>query len=1342
MTYSQSWPLSAAQYGIWLGQHINPTNPIYNAGEYIEIHGSIDLTLFKAAIHQTLHEAEALRVRFIVEGDEPRQIIRPLDDWNVYVTDISHEPDAQSIAMAWMHDNLQTSIDLTSDALFTQAVFKLAPDRFLWYQRIHHIAADGFGFVLIAQRVATIYTALLQNKSCDSGAFRSLKQVIDEDQAYQTSSQYEQDRAFWMAYLADRPEPVSLTERPALMAHHWLRQTADISQPEMEGLQEIAGYFGAKWPDIIIAATAIYLHHHTKASELILGLPVMGRLGSVSLRIPSMVMNIVPLPITIQPDMMLADLMQQITHTLREIRPHQRYRYEQLRRDMKLVGGTRRLFGPVINIMPFDRYLRFGEYHGVTHNVSAGPVEDLSINVNTNPADNGLHISFDGHPDCYRIDDLAAHLQGFHTLLTGLSHTPQEMVQNLQVNSLRRKSTGIETFSTKQTLSPSILDGGPLPHLLPSILDRFREQVQHHADKITLQHNQHQVSYEYLLQRAQDIASALINLHINPGALVAIMLPRGIQAIEAILGVLFAGAGYLPIDPEGPEERNTTILNDAKPDVLITTTQYNQHAKQPISHVLELDTMTLSAADYSLVHIDKDMLAYVMYTSGSTGIPNGVMIPHGALASFVTGATERYDITPEDRVLQFAPLHFDASVEELFLTLCVGARLIVRNDEMLNSIQQLLQACAKHHITVLDLPTAFWHELAYSVSNDTTAIPPNLQTIIIGGEAALPEYVKRWCQTAPSSLKLLNTYGPTETTVVATVATLTAQTLTETQVPIGQPLPGMCAVIIDDQGHVVVPGEVGELYLIGDGVSQGYINRPNLNTDRFVIMQQLPGSPRAYRTGDLVQQQTDGQLVFIGRVDHELKISGHRIDPIEIETTLLQYPGIREVAVIGQKLPHKTVLSAYIVTEQPPTRAKLRHHLQSRLPAVMIPTTFIYVEQLPKTPTGKIDRTALQSHYQPNTETVDTLPSTRYEHKIWQVFRDMLGIQVSTQDDFFELGGQSLQAIQIANRLSVAFGCEIPVTSIFRYPTIAELACEVEDIVTKTSGHIGTNIQTGNTLNPQDLGILLPISSRGSHIPLFCMHPAGGISWSYFALAKYLGDTHPIYGLQARGLRQPEQLPKSIAEMARDYLDHVRAVQPQGPYHLLGWSIGGIIAHTMATQLQHMGEEVALLVLLDTHLHQTRPSHLTPEQEALTALLHIAGCDGRPYEDKPYDRVTVRTILQSAGSPLASLSDDTFSALIDVVINNIALAHAASLDQFRGNILFFTAAQEQIDSGRPHASWQAYITGSVHNIDIHCTHPEMIQAEAMAVIGPVVSTKLQEAQHQQHSYSGDIDSGY
>ncbi|WP_412076320.1 amino acid adenylation domain-containing protein [Streptomyces xanthophaeus] len=469
----------------------------------------------------------------------------------------------------------------------------------------------------------------------------------------------------------------------------------------------------------------------------------------------------------------------------------------------------------------------------------------------------------------------------------------------------------------------AVLDGGPAISPAPRVLDRFDAQVAAGAERIALVHGERRMTYGQLALAVALRADELAREGAGPGRLVAVSRPRGTDAVVGLLAALRTGAAYLPLDPAAPPARNASILADCTG---------SEVAPAEGESVLPGDGVPEDAA-------------YVIYTSGSTGTPNGVVVGHGALAQFVTGAGERYGITAEDRVLQFAPLHFDASVEEIFLSLGSGARLVLRDEEMLD-VPGLLAGCEEHGITVLDLPTAYWHELAHALAAGIATLPPTLRTVVIGGEAALPERVAQWCRAVDGErVRLLNTYGPTEATVVATVADLSGYE--GGPVPIGEPLPGVRAAVVD-----------GELWLLGGALAHGYLGRPELTGRRFAAL----GGERAYRTGDLVTVRPDGQLGFQGRADDEVKINGHRVDPASVESVLTSHPWVREAAVVPRESPDGGKrLVAFVFADEGVSTGELRELLRAELPAAAVPGTLtLMAGPLPRTSSGKIDRKSLR----------------------------------------------------------------------------------------------------------------------------------------------------------------------------------------------------------------------------------------------------------------------------------------------------------------------------------------------------------------------------------------------
>jgi nonribosomal peptide synthetase MxcG len=1318
-------PTSSAQYGIWMGQQMVPDSPSYLTAEAIELRGSLDIEALRASITAILDHCQTLHMRFEMNTEGLWQW--PQTAATVLEThDFRDQADPEAAAWAWARQSLSTVCRPTEDALYRTALLQLADARHLWYFQVHHIALDGYGYGMVCQAVAARYSAIVSGQPAPTLPDWSLDKVLEAERTYKTNGKFERDKAFWTRHL--QHAPASAVVAPAQdFSDEVLRHGKRLSREEVAVLEQAAKQCGQDWGNWMLAAIGLWLARQSGQQNLTFGLPVMNRLGTPAISIPCMAMNIVPMSVYIDPGQDMQTISQQLADSLRTIRPHLYYRYGWIRGDLGLLEIQKHLFNQAVNIMPFDRHAPFTGLESTIHPISAGPVKDLNISVF---ALNGeWQLLLEANPNAYSSERLA-------TLHQDLSHWLNQLaVQPPQA-----------------ALTPFLQDLPPLSLLRGAPLSEPPQSVLHHLYKTTFKSPTHialewqdatngpqTLTYQALLHQVIQMAERLQANGLQPQQRVVILLPRSPEAIIAILATLWAGGCYVPLDPLGPSARLEMVLSAAGPQQVITRQAW-AHAVGTLRTLCldELDEQDLQQTGLSAIFtnhalarpvpVNPEDPAYLLYTSGSTGKPNGVLMSHGALAHFVTSTGQLYQIDARDRVLQFAPLHFDASIEEIFLSLCHSATLVLRTDEVLDSISTFTGFLQQARISVLDLPTAYWHELAFAM---TPALAADLSTVrltIIGGEAALAERARRWQSLLPASV-LLNSYGPTEASVIATTAILSGPGAVwngSDSVPIGLPRPGVQAMIVDERLYPVAVGLPGELLLCGAALALQYDQNDALTEQRFVVPRVHASagedfSLRAYRTGDLVQL-AQGQLHFLGRLDHEVKISGLRIDPAEVENALLANPAVQEVAVVAlPRKPTGVALAAFIVCadqraqSKPPDnhrQAELRQQLATVLPEAALPDHWYFLTTLPRNLNGKIDRKQLATLVA--TKPAATLPdASLMEQKIMQVWLEVLGVMPEDiHSNFFDLGGKSLQAIQVSTKLGQLLQREIALSALFTHATVQALAKALSAPV----AHRAPSDNTSQAFAP-----MLTIQ-QGAHPALFCLHPAEGLAWCYLGLARHLPGV-AIYGLQAT---TDTGLPETFEAMVDDYVASIRAQQAHGPYRFMGWSLGGALAQAIATRMHQLGEQVELVALMDSYPAPAFTGWREPTlHDALITLLSVTGEVEAETPEAIYQR------LLRPGSPLASIGREALERLGATALHGMQLFRTSQTPRYNGDLLLFQASQREAHAPQP-SSWLPYLEGRLDCVVVNCNHFGMSDPAPMAAIGQVLAERLLKNQSVEH----------
>ena len=1304
-----SRPLTEAQEGLWYAQRVDPRNPIFNTGQWVELRGALDRGAFASAVERAVAESPALTIRVVETAEGVEQQVRDGATVSLAVVDLTVGPgDPLARARAWMASDMRRPRDPRRDSLVDEVLLVLGDDHHVWYQCIHHLVIDGYGTALITRRVAELYSALIGTGEAGP-ALGSYQAVLDEDAAYRASPRRDAERDYWQRTLAGAVPARSLADDAALSDHDAHRTAVALSDDVTRGVKALAAAADVPWPDAIVTLVAAYIARHTGNDDVVLGVPYMARLGTPAARVPAMVMNVIPARLPVDEDRPLVELVADHARVLRTGRRHGRYRGEQIRRDLGLVGPNTRLHGPLVNVLPFDEPLAFAGLAASIHRLGTGPVDDITITFWGASGGETLTLEIEANPRLHAATVCETHatrLAGFleraadaPTLAAVRTLTPAEQARwVVAVNDTRRDVpdvTLVDLIEATMRRAPSA----------PALTDGDRALSYAEFDALTAR-----------------VGDALASHGVVRGDIVAVAMPRSIERSIALVGVLRAGAAYLPIDTDLPGARIASMFDSAKPRCVVVGARDlpnvpSAPARVSIEQLVAGHGASRGDANGQRARPEPADAAYVIYTSGSTGVPKGVLVEHRAIVNRLEWMREHYAFDDGDRILQKTPFTFDVSVWELFLPFIAGGVSVIAPPDAHRDPLQLASIIREQRITT----THFVPSMLDVFLADPASRGLEIRRVFCSGEA-LPAHLRDRFHAIVRG-ELHNLYGPTEAAVDVTYWEA-GPSDRSAPVPIGFPVWNTRMYVLDGRLRPLPPGVAGRLFIAGVQLARGYVGRDDFTRERFVNDPFVSGE-RMYDTGDVAAWRDDGALVFLGRSDHQVKIRGQRVELQEIEAALLAVPGVASAAVIARANAGSVhSLVGYVVPARDTSLddAALRAALDDRLPGHMIPDAFVLLDALPVTSNGKLDRAALPTPARGDRPGSGRHPSTPSERRVAELFQSLLKEAgrpvdvIHADDDFFRLGGHSLLAARLMIRVREACGHELGIGALFANPTVERFARLIDGLA--------------SDVNPsRDLGLEVLIRLDGpateAQAPLFCVHPAGGISWCYAGLARTLGAARAVYGLQARGLSDASALPASLDEMADHYIAAMRSVQPHGPYHLAGWSIGGIVAQAMGVRLRDAGENVAPIVLLDAYpSDRWRNEDEAPADAALRAVLLIAGFDPAALGLTRPTAAEVIAFLRDAGHPLATLSDDALHGVMRVVAHNNALVRKYEQRRFDGTLLHFRAARDHAGTDISPGEWLPY-AAELRTFDVDALHAHMT--------GPAASRAVAERLSHWHS---------
>lgn len=1020
--------------GVWFAQAFDPTSPVYNVGGYVEMRGQLDLVSFESALRAVVAQTDALHIRIVETSEGPRQQFAPQADWAFPILDVTADSDPQKSAEAWMLADLDSAVDLTRDQLFGFAIFRVAQERFFWYLRYHHIALDGFAASLIIRRVAERYTAMrfgveLPGPEGSSSCF----DLYDADDEYRTSVHYVRDRTYWKERLADYPPPATLSGRPPIRCRNSIRATDEVQASDGAVLRARCQELRISLFDFMVGVTLVYLHRLTGRNDLCIGLPVSARMGRSMRKTVGMCSNILPLRLALEAGVPMADLFTQVSGGIRQLLRHERYRLEDLRRDMGLNPDEPEPYGVSVNFMAFDHDLRVEGNRAPIHSLRNGPINDLAVIIHDRGEGAELRFGLAANPVRYDPQQVDAHLARLLTLVKRCATArPDVRVCDIDVLSAQERHQLLVDWNATEADYPTE----------ETVSQLFEAQVKRSPEAVAVVYEGQSLTYRELNERANQLARYLRRIGITPGELVGLCLERSQEVVVGVLAILKAGGTYLPLDPAYPRDRLAFMLEDSGTSVVLIQTSLDIFTNDVWQTVrLDADARAIAKEDRgNLKQTAKpEDLAYVLYTSGSTGKPKGVEIPHQALTNFLWSMRAEPGFSECDVLLAITTLSFDISGLELLLPLIVGGRIELADSAVTADPFRLRAQIEKVKPSVIQATPATWRMLI-----DAGWTGSDRLTALCGGEALSKDLANELLDRVGA---LWNMYGPTETTIWSSAQRIRRS---DPEISVGRPIANTEMYILDSDLNPVPVEVPGELFIGGAGLARGYRNRPDLTAERFLPH---PFSDRTeeriYRTGDLALYRQDGKIIHLGRLDHQVKLRGYRIELGEIESALLKHArAMQALVVVREDRPGDRYLAGYVIPAEGehPVYSELCEHLRSELPDYMVPQALVVLDAYPLTPNGKIDRKALPAPRRggPVNRLPGRAPSNPTEKALAEIFCEVLGVpEVGIHDDFFALGGHSLLAVELIVKVGRKFNVNLPLQILFEGATIAALAEQV-----------------------------------------------------------------------------------------------------------------------------------------------------------------------------------------------------------------------------------------------------------------------------------------------------------
>ena len=1245
----QFLPLSADQYRVWFLHQLTPDLVHFNINFAFRVKGEFDPAVFKRSLNAVVGRHEALRTTFVCHGDMPQLAIRDTLALEVPVHDLRDMPAAEreeQARRAMQVLSLQP-FSLSQGPLLRATIYRVEDAQWLVLFTIHHIVADYDSLKIITRDVFHFYNR--ERGTVQAGALEPLPVQYADYAWWQNermkAGEYLKQLAYWKEQLGgeipvlrmpmDRPRQAVVANRGAIVRH-------DFGRELTARLQQLSKDNGVTLFITLYSAYQVLLQRYTGQDDIHIGTPITTRSRPDLRQVVGLFINTLVLKSDLQGNPDFLELLKRNRKIAFAAFARQEIPYEKLVQELNPQRnlGHNLFFQTMVMLLEPES---LGTAIAPGLDIQPFPLQKktttFELTLTFSVVDESLTLALDYNTDLYDESTVSNLLRHFDVLLNDIVKRPASKILDLNIVPAVQRNEIFDKYCGEP----------PSPIAPRRVHELFCEQARRTPDAVALRHLSAECSYAELDRRSGQLAQWLVRQGVQRGAIVGIMAHRSIEQIVALLGILKAGAAYLPIDPEHPADRIAYMLQNAGAAMVLASGSTACEGAGIAVHELEALLRALVDEPVDAGHEVKgapDDLMYVIYTSGSTGKPKGVMVTHRNVVNHCKGIVERFGLVPQDKVLQFTSVSFDVSVQEIFPTLLQGATLVLWKDRRLEGTEAFLSWTAEQGISILNLTTAHWNNIVADLRRHALPAPRHLRLVVVGGEKINPETWAAWDEIVGTGIGLVNDYGLTETTVTATMFRPAHGFRTQGAFPVGTPICNVEVYVLDAAMAPLPVGVFGELYVGGLGIAKGYINDPELTKQKFIANPFGPGL--LFKTGDRARFRRDGNLEFEGRIDQQVKIRGHRIEPQEAESRIAAFDTpLKSVVVTHEASPGNASLVAYLVADEKTFDLdKLKAWLKAGLPDYMVPSAYVFIDEVPLTVNGKVDKGRLPQPSGVAPADLHQAPATEAERIVVECCEALLQRgAVGVQSSFFDIGGDSLLATQLVSRLKQRTGKTVPLRLLFEYPRLADFAAQLEAVMA------GAQLRADQCL--------VKIRQTGSKTPLFYVHPVGGTVSCYFPLARALGEEQPFHALQSHAMVDRESPLETVEQMAAHYLAEVRAVQPHGPYRLGGWSMGGFIAYEMARLLADAGETVAELTLIDTYLTKSR---VADDQTILfNFVLQLAAVPGakvseadiRAWGDKTLAHADVCQALRTAGLVPAGFSDDEIRHLIKVYTRTV-----------------------------------------------------------------------------------------